>query len=188
MLLRGVKMPDPVLDSADIDGTRNRSNKSGRSFGGVPLRENSGGRGNGRGGSINYGNPFAAHLNPNFDPNNMGRAPPPPHLAAQMGYQPPPPPTMQSSGSYWTGAGYNTGSQGWGYRGPPPPGNGGYNQQGYNNQGGHGGGRDSYRNGGRDSYRGEDSYRGGRNGYNGGRDQGYDRGRNQGYGYGGGRR
>lgn len=186
MLLRGVKMADPVLDSADIDNTRNRSNRSGRSFGGVPLRDNSGGRGNGRGGAINYGNPFAAHLNPNFDPNVMGRAPPPPHLAAQMGYQPPPPPTMQASGSYWTGAGYNTGSQGWGYRGPPPPANGGYNQQNHNQQG-YGGGRDSYRNGGREPYR-EDSYRGGGDNYQGGRDSYQSGRRDQGYGYGGGRR
>ncbi|MBE7180790.1 MAG: hypothetical protein INR71_06205, partial [Terriglobus roseus] len=128
MLLRGAKLPPPVLDSSDIEGTRNRAGRSGRNFGGAPLREDRnggghrggyGGGGRGGGAAINYGNPFAAHLNPNFNPANSNRAPPPPHIAAAQGWVPPPPPTMQASGAYWTGAGYNTGGGGWGYKGPP---------------------------------------------------------------------
>ena len=197
MLLRGVKLPEPTLDAGDLDDTRNRAGRTGRGFGGAPLRD--GGRRNGNGYSgygngngysnqgppINYANPFAAHLNPSFDPSMLNRAPPPPpHVAAANGWAPPPPPTMQASGSYWNGAGYTAeGGQGWGYRGPPPQA-----QQGYG-QGGNYGGRDSYRGG--DGYRRDerDSYRGG-----GGRDRDYGYGRgssNGGYhdGYsGGGRR
>lgn len=179
MLLRGVKMPAPVLDAADLDGTRNRAGRSGRSFGGVPLREDRNGNGynnhhGNRGGSINYSNPFAAHLNPNFNPGTMNRAPPPPHIAAAQGWVPPPPPSMQASGAYWNGQGYNTsGGNNWGYKGPP-----GQQQQQYGGGGGGGG-----YGGGRDDYRRDDGYRrrdDDRNrdghGYGGGRDRNYGRG------------
>ena len=45
MLLRGVKLPSRALDQSDIEGTRSRAARSGRSHGGVPLRGNGGSRG-----------------------------------------------------------------------------------------------------------------------------------------------
>lgn len=103
MLLRGVKFPPPALDRSEVEATRARAGRTGRSYGGVPFRngdnnfrsgpgryENgvyedgapkrfdrsnrrdgggfSGEHSDDRGGSLNYANPFAAHLNPNFDP------------------------------------------------------------------------------------------------------------------------
>ncbi|KAL9129325.1 MAG: hypothetical protein Q9217_002196 [Psora testacea] len=96
MLLRGLNMPTPVLEPADVQATRGKANSSGRSFGGVPFR---GGysNGRGRGGQINYAaenrqNPFAAYLNPDFAPpsNFNGNGPPPPRGQYQ-GYLLPPP-------------------------------------------------------------------------------------------------
>lgn len=74
MLLRGVKFNPPVLNSMDIEVTRSKAQRSGRSFGGVPF-------GNGKGrarNQISYtpersNNPFAAHINPGFV-NSMSRA------------------------------------------------------------------------------------------------------------------
>ena len=121
MLLKGLKMPDPVLEPADIQATKGKANSSGRSFGGVPFR---GGHSNGRGrgGQVNYAaedrpNPFAAHLNPNFAPpptfNGRGSSaaqghhsvykPPPPRANGYHGGPPPPP-----QGGFYGG-------------GPPPP-------------------------------------------------------------------
>jgi len=117
MLLRGVTIPPPTLDRADIEATKSAARNSGRSHGGAPLR---GGRGNGRGrgGNINYANnnrtnPFAAHINPSFvpPPNFHGQGPPPPPGQFQS-YSPQPP----------GGNGY--------YNGPPPPQAGYYNGQG----------------------------------------------------------
>jgi 5'-3' exoribonuclease 2 len=88
MLLRGVRMPPPMLDRTDIEETRTNAGKTGRGYGGAPLREN----GAGRGQRINYANPFAQHLNPNFNPTMQQRAPPPPHLVGPNGWFPPPPP------------------------------------------------------------------------------------------------
>jgi 5'-3' exoribonuclease 2 len=131
MLLRGVDLPQPELTREDLHTVHNKASNTGRNFGGAPLRDNSGGR-------INYANPIAQHLNPNFDPGNFARAPPPPHIAAQMGFVPPPPPN-------WNGppaSGYNASSHGGasyqnhaGYQG-----NQGYNghrgngNQGYDNR------------------------------------------------------
>lgn len=86
MLLRGVKFGPPALDRADIEATKGKASRSGRSYGGAPLRGNHG-NGRGRGGQINYGdtrpNPFAAHINPGFPPQGVPNAyrnglPPPP--------------------------------------------------------------------------------------------------------------
>lgn len=49
MLLPGLNMPPPVLDYSDIEQTRQRSQKTGRSHGGVPFENG------GRGGRFNYG-------------------------------------------------------------------------------------------------------------------------------------
>lgn len=103
MLLRGVEFGPPALDRGDIEAIKGRAGRSGRSYGGAPLRgDHSNGRG--RGGQINYAesrpNPFAAHINPNFSPqkvpNNLrGGLPPPP-----SGNWGPPPPGTESS---WRG-------------------------------------------------------------------------------------
>ncbi|GAB7346968.1 hypothetical protein MBLNU459_g2021t1 [Dothideomycetes sp. NU459] len=50
MLLPGLKMPAPALDYSDIEQTRQRSQKTGRGYGGVPFDNG------GRGGRFNYGN------------------------------------------------------------------------------------------------------------------------------------
>lgn len=164
MLLPGLKLNPPVLDFADIEGTRNRAQKSGRNFGGVPL-DNHGGRG-GRGGRIDYGNGGRGggrHDNgygrgsqmgyghggqsqgygqgppPPFDPAAFGNLPP--HLmqqAAQHGFLPPPPPGWQP-----------------GQRPPMPPmppqadGYGGGFGGGNNGHGGYGGSNGYSRGGGR---------------------------------------
>jgi 5'-3' exoribonuclease 2 len=150
MLLRGVQMPMPVLDRADIEETRGRAGRSGRGYGGAPLREN----GDGRGRPINYANPFTQHLNPNFNPANMGRPPPPPQFQGANGWVPPPPP--------FAGRGYPPVP-------PPPAMAGGFQNQypppNYGQQGGQGrnsGGRPPPRN--RHSNGQGDSYRPGWNG------------------------
>lgn len=93
MLIRGVHMPKPVLERADIEATKAKASGSGRSFGGAPFRgdRNSGGRG----GRINYAdntaNPFAKHLDPNFvPPPNLARGPPQ-HSGYANGHNAPPP-------------------------------------------------------------------------------------------------
>ena len=101
-----------VLDRADLEATKGKANRSGRYFGGAPLRGDYGnGKSNGRGrGQISYSdsrpNPFAAHINPNYAPpgvaNNSrglttsqppyGWLPQPPGAHASRGGPPPPPP------------------------------------------------------------------------------------------------
>ncbi|KAK2768217.1 5'-3' exoribonuclease 2 [Arachnomyces sp. PD_36] len=177
MLLRGVKFPPPTLDKTDIEITKSKARQSGRSFGGVPFN----GNGRGRGGRMSYAsdrggrggdrpNPFAAHLNPGFSPNQQPLGNPPP------GWVPPPP----GSGGFSRGPPPPP----EGYRGPPPgPPQGGYNRRGgpYNqppgsygqyNQSGppgqqyggqRGGGYNNYnepRGGGRGGGRGRGGYRG----------------------------
>ncbi|MCJ1284596.1 5'-3' exoribonuclease 2 [Xylographa opegraphella] len=70
MLLRGVKLAPAALDRADIEATKGRANRSGRSYGGAPLRGNNGSA-RGRG-SFDYSNPrpnpFAEYINPGFTP------------------------------------------------------------------------------------------------------------------------
>jgi 5'-3' exoribonuclease 2 len=191
MLLPGVMFKDPVLNYNDVEETRRKSERSGRSFGGVQLSQN-GDRSDGR--RINYG----ARENDNrnggngYGPNGgYGRGPPtndafankaadafsnlPPHLAAQAaqhGFAPPPgggPPGFPSHGHP------PMPPQGYPPRGPPQP------QTGYN------GGRGGYGGGGQ---RGGHDPRGGysgRGGYN--SRGGYDnRGGYGGGGYGGGGR
>lgn len=130
MLLRGLKLPTPVLDNSDIVATKARANHSGRSFGGAPLR---GGHSRGRGGKINYAdsrpNPFAEHLNPDFGPPGKGFRGPPPFAdntydrgapASGSRYGPPPPAPLPRNDYYNAppapppGNGYYPGA-------PPPP-------------------------------------------------------------------
>ena len=88
-------MPTKALDSGDIAAIRSRANRSGRSYGGAPLNDdrnggyqgrggrNGGGYNGGGGNPINYANPFAAHLNPNFVPGAGRGLPPQFHDAAR---------------------------------------------------------------------------------------------------------
>ncbi|KAI9931935.1 5'-3' exoribonuclease 2 [Aspergillus wentii] len=168
MLLRGVKFPTPALDNGDIQATRSRAQHSGRSFGGAPFR----GRGGGR---MDYGagrpNPFAAHLDPGFQPPGGGAqqmpsgwAPPVPGMGG-FSRGPPPPPRGGYRGSYGgQQQGYQQGGYGQGdYYGRPPQGQHGYQQQPYYNQPNQYNGRQSgydsngYRGGG---YRGGGGYQG----------------------------
>ena len=155
MLLRGLKLPAPVLDRSDIEATKARASHSGRSFGGAPLR---GGGGRGRGGKINYAdsrpNPFAEHLNPDFGPPGTGFRGQPPFVnntysrgapAQSSGYNPPPPPARNGYQNAPAPAinGYHNGLLPPDYRdqrglppppfghygGPPPPSNGYYTQR-----------------------------------------------------------
>ncbi|KAH8684782.1 exoribonuclease 2 [Tricladium varicosporioides] len=172
MLLRGVKFNAPALNASDIEVTKGRAAKSGRSHGGVPLQGDGRGRNsfNYAGGNQNqsqyqgqnnrqsYSGPPGSGYNGNrngYNGNNYATSPP--------GYQPPPPPGMTAMGfgrgpppppppSY-----YSQPPQPYGYNGRPdsgPPGYGG-------NNGGRRGGGDSYRGGDRgyNSYRGGDSHR-----------------------------
>jgi 5'-3' exoribonuclease 2 len=156
MLLRGVKLPTPMLDSNDIRATQGRAQNSGRSFGGAPFQ------GRGRGGRMNYQsdrpNPFAGHLDPNFTPgppggpNNAHMVPPGwnPPTQGYGGYSrgPPPPPRGGMANQYPPQQGYQQQQPG-GYYNPQNQ----YNQGGQYNNG--------YQQGG--GY-GSQDYRGGRGG------------------------
>lgn len=115
MLLRGVKPPPPALDRHDIEDLKGKSQRGGRSYGGVPLR---GGGGRGR---INYG-PDGGQSYNNGQSNRGGYQQP------QQGY---------GNGN---GNGYGNGNRGNGYNNrdsyappqnswqPPPPGIAGFGQ------------------------------------------------------------
>ena len=99
MLLRGVQMPQPILERADIDATSAKAKNSGRSFGGVPFRGER--NGDNRGGHINSANdrtnPFAAYVHPNTMASGPQRArgPPPPPGVHYQDYPP------HSSGNHY---------------------------------------------------------------------------------------
>lgn len=151
MLLRGVKFPTPMLNSADVRAVKGRAQHSGRSFGGAPFR------GGGRGGRMDYGsdrggdrggpgrpNPFAAHLDPRFMPGPQGGMP------MSQGWVPPGP----GSGDYSRGP---PGPPRGGMSNQYPPHHQGYQQDHYGHRGGYG----SYDNRGRGGgYRGRGGYRG----------------------------
>jgi 5'-3' exoribonuclease 2 len=166
MLLRGVKLPTPMLDSNDIRATQGRAQNSGRSFGGAPFQ------GRGRGGRMNYQsdrpNPFAGHLDPNFAPGPPGgpsgaHMVPPGWVPPNQGYGgysrgPPPPPRGGMANQYPPQQGYQQQQPG-GY----------YNPQNQYNQGGQYNNGNGYQQGGY----GSQDYRGGRGGSNrGGRGRG----------------
>jgi 5'-3' exoribonuclease 2 len=188
MLLPGVKFSEPVLDYNDVETTRNRANKTGRSFGGVQLSQhgdrsdgrrinyaagdngghnnNRGGYdgGNGYGGNGGYGGGRSNNNDQYASRAAEALSNLPPHLAAQAaqhGVYPP-----QQGGRPPHGyppmppQGYPPANYGQG-RGAPQNGyggRGGYGQRGGYNQG-YGGG-DSYRGGG-----GGGGYGQGSNGY-----------------------
>lgn len=115
MLLRGVKMPPPALNLADIEATKGRAYNSGRSYGGAPLR-NDHYNGRGRGGRIDYADarpyPYPPQVNPGFAPQ-----------AALGNYHPPP---MRGWAQPPSGPSPPYGNPPYGY--PQPPGNFAYAQ------------------------------------------------------------
>ena len=141
MLLRGVKLPTAALDRSDIEILRSKSQRSGRSYGGVPLgRSNHNGD---RRGPINYdygpGRPHQRQDQPDRAPNFRSNGyqqrnsypvpgpssttwsppPPPGYPGFGVGLPPPPPPAhLYGNGSYEQNYGRN---QGYGGRYPPPP-------------------------------------------------------------------
>lgn len=184
MLLPGIVFNPSALDYDDVQATRNRANKTGRSHGGVALTQN-GGRSDGQrinysardngppqhGGGYNAHNGYGANGGYGAPLQGSPLANLPPHLAAQaaahgMGGGPPPGfnqgPPRGGYGGYDRG-GRGGGRGGGGYDSRP---RGGYGQGGYG-QGGYGQGRGGY------------------GGYQGGGGGGYGDGYNQG-GYGGG--
>ena len=111
MLLRGVKLPSRALDQSDIEGTRSRAARSGRSHGGVPLRGNGGSRGRDSfnyAGSNSFSRPqnqsqqsyggYNDYNNNNYAPPQVSSWQPPPPGVAGFARGPPPPPP----GSYGT--------------------------------------------------------------------------------------
>ncbi|KAJ9131599.1 5'-3' exoribonuclease [Coniochaeta hoffmannii] len=146
MLLRGVKMPPPVLDGTDIAMLKGKGQRSGRSYGGVPLeggRNNYNNRGGGRGRPFNYGpggNGYQGR--DSYQPPPPSWQPPPPGVAGfGVGMPPPPPPAYVHGGAPPPGAppGLDPRQQ---RHGGPQNGNG-YNQRPYGGGGrGYQGSRD----------------------------------------------
>ncbi|KAI9898168.1 hypothetical protein N3K66_006528 [Trichothecium roseum] len=126
MLLRGLKLPTPVLDRSDIEQIKGRVNRSGRGYKGAPLGGRRGGPihyGPGRGGhgghrgggSFGNGNrhngppyPPAGGPPPNWHPPppgapgfGMGFPPPPPSTNFQGNWGPAPPPQVYGNGQSW---------------------------------------------------------------------------------------
>ena len=69
MLLRGVKLAAPTLDPADVEATKGRAGRSGRSHGGLSSKANFGSYQSQS--SISYApdtrpNPFATHIPPGY--------------------------------------------------------------------------------------------------------------------------
>ncbi|TPX15223.1 uncharacterized protein E0L32_004781 [Thyridium curvatum] len=154
MLLRGVKLPDVVLDRNDKEQLKSKTSRSGRNHGGAPFNNRGGYHGGGRnegrnepgyyGSSGSYARPQPSYGGRNDynsrdqysglpppPPPGSGWAPPPPgYPGFGMGHPPPPPPAHLSGGS--DGRGHN---QSWnqGYAGayPPPPPPHRYPQTGY---------------------------------------------------------
>jgi len=125
MLLRGAKLPDPVLNRSDKETLKGKSSHSGRSFGGAPLVDDSyrpnhrNGHGGRREPAINYGpGPHrGAPDRSSFYPpngrdvrNNFSGVPPPPpawippppgHPGFGMGDPPPRNPSYHGGGGGW---------------------------------------------------------------------------------------
>jgi 5'-3' exoribonuclease 2 len=178
MLLRGVKFKPPALNASDIEQTKGKAAKSGRSHGGVPLKGDGRGRnsfnyaggnqsnqhqGYGQNNRQSYGsrnnNGYSNARNYPPPPPGSGWAPPPPGMGA-FGNGPPPPPPP---GYGYNGPGQSQGPPGYsqsyprqyGFDGRPDNGPTGYGTP-RPNGGSYRGGGDSYRG----SYRGNDGYRG----------------------------
>jgi 5'-3' exoribonuclease 2 len=108
MLLPGLIPPKPVLDYNDIESTRQKSQKSGRQFGGAPLYEQGG-----RGGRVDYSGGGGRG---GYDNNNNGGSYNNGYSRGGRG---------GGGGGYNNGPprndGYGRGNGSGGYGGPPPP-------------------------------------------------------------------
>lgn len=131
MLLRGVKFPPPALNQSDIEATRGRASKTGRSYGGVPLKGDGRGRNSfsftssdqhtsALGHQHSYGSQNG-YNGSNYPIPPPGWQPPPPGMSGFARGPPPPPP-----GTYGTyGRGQTQAPPGYsqpsnrGYGGPP---------------------------------------------------------------------
>ncbi|KAK4179995.1 exoribonuclease 2 [Triangularia setosa] len=114
-LLRGVKLPPPVLDRSDIEILKGKGRNAGRSYGGVPLNNNNNNNynrngGGGRGDRINYGpgggnnrNNDRGGYNNNYRGSNNNQS---------QGY----------GNGYGNGGGYGSGGGGDRNQYAPPPG------------------------------------------------------------------
>lgn len=149
MLLRGIKLPVRKLDAQDVQTTRERAARTGRSHGGVQLRQD-------RGGRMNFGSSRDAswggggqHHQQGYANNSHGYPPPvpppgwvpPPPGLGRFGHGPPPPPPpghySRNSGGYPDQ--YPRGNQYPSHLPPPPPQYGNYNNGGqYDPRGGAG--------------------------------------------------
>ncbi|KAL1881967.1 hypothetical protein VTK73DRAFT_3296 [Phialemonium thermophilum] len=113
MLLRGVKLPPPALDRTDIEIVKGKAQRSGRSYGGVPLGGRGNYNGNGRRDQFNYG---PGGQPPRYDRGDRGPYAPPPPGRYDNGYRPPygapPPPSWQPPPPGYPGFGMGV---------PPPP-------------------------------------------------------------------
>lgn len=187
MLLRGLKMPTAALDRSDIEVLRSKSQRSGRSYGGVPLgrpnynnnNNNNNNNYNGdRRGPINYGpgRPQQRQDQPDRPPNfrsngyqqrdaypppgtlsSYPQPPPPPGYPGFGVGLPPPPPPAHLYGNGGYGQNYGR-NQGYGERfPPPPPGNYSGGQQGYQSHQSQGYDDRRHRSYGNDRGRGRDS-------------------------------
>lgn len=164
MLLRGVKLPPPALDGSDIAMIKSKGQRSGRSWGGVPLggrnnynnyNNNGGGRG-GRRDQFNYGpgdqrprqdrpdrgsqygppgTGNGYHGRGSYQPPPQTWQPPPPgYPGFGIGLPPPPPAHAHGGGRPGDNYGQNY-QQGYAYnQQAPPPGN--YSRQQQHYQGG----------------------------------------------------
>jgi 5'-3' exoribonuclease 2 len=170
MLLPGIVFNPSALDYDDVQATRNRANKSGRSHGGVALTQN-GGRSDGQ--RMNYG---ARDNGPPHNQNGGGYNAQN-HGYGQKGGYGGPPPQRDNFSALPPGLAAQAAAHGVQQGLPPgfqqgPPRGGGYYGGSYEQRGGRGGGG---RGGGGGGYGGYQDQRGGYN-------QGYGRG---GYGQGG---
>jgi 5'-3' exoribonuclease 2 len=102
MLLRGVKFSAAVLNQSDIEATKGRAAKSGRSHGGVPLRGDSRGRNTFDYASSNH-QPQMHNRQQNYGSHNSYSGHSSSYPPLPSGWQPPPPGTGTFA------------------RGPPPP-------------------------------------------------------------------
>lgn len=147
MLLRGLKPPRAVLDRSDVETIKNKSSRSGRSWGGAPLshgfngdrqhergRDNRPNRGsNGYGGNqrrhnnaMQYpGEPPRRNFQEGFayssQPASSWQPPPPHHPGFGVGFPPPPPAHFQGGHRpNHQGIPYSPGN-GAGHNAGPPP-------------------------------------------------------------------
>ena len=203
MLLPGIQFNEPMLDFNDVQATRDRAQKTGRSHGGVQLSQNGdrsdgqrinyaardggrdGGRGGSRGGYNAHNNGYGANGGYGSGAGNGYAGPPPPQQGGGMPNLPPGLAAQAAAHGFPPGGtppqqppgGYaSRGGARGGYGGGAGYGNG-QSHSGYGGGGYQGG--TGY--GGGSGYQGGSGYGGGAGGYQGGR--GY-----QGAGRGGGRR